>query len=96
MLVLAGRGSGAPLGMTLGWLIVVPVCVVLAAYVSSPKRADRLSRAEKVRRGEGTVAFVWTSFRKALADGIGGVVVVRHLVVTPREHPSAIRWGPGS
>jgi uncharacterized protein (TIRG00374 family) len=90
MFVLAGRGSGAPLGMTLGWLIVVPVCVVLAAYVSSPKRAERLSRAEAVKRGEGTAAFAWTSLRKGIADGIGGVVVVRHLVLNPRAHPSAI------
>ena len=90
MFVLAGRGSGAPLGMTLGWLIVVPVCVVLAAFVSSPKRAERLSRAEAVKRGEGTMAFAWTSFRKGLADGIGGVVVVRHLVLNPRAHPWAI------
>ncbi|HEY7002677.1 MAG TPA: lysylphosphatidylglycerol synthase transmembrane domain-containing protein [Gaiellaceae bacterium] len=90
IIVLAGRGPGAPLGMTLGWLIVVPVCLVLAAFVSSPKRADKLSRAEAVRRGEGTKAFAWTSFRKALADGIGGVVVTRHLVLNPREHPSAV------
>lgn len=90
MFVLAGRGSGAPLGMTLGWLIAVPICVVLAAFVSSPKRAERLSRAEAVKRGEGRKQFAWTSFKKALADGIGGVVVVRHLVLSPRRHPSAI------
>ena len=91
MFVLAGRGgSNAPLGMTLGWLIVVPLCVVLAAFVSSPKRADRLSRAEAVKRGEGKMAFAWTTVRKGLADGIGGVVVVRHLVLNPRKHPSAI------
>jgi glycosyltransferase 2 family protein len=90
MFVLAGRGAGAPLGMTLGWLIVVPVCVVLAAFVSSPKRAPRLSRAEAVREGEGKKAFWWSKLKKALADGIGGVVVVRHLVLNPRAHPSAI------
>jgi uncharacterized protein (TIRG00374 family) len=90
MFVLAGRGSGAPLGMTLGWLVVVPLCVVLASFVSSPKRADRLSRAEAVKRGEGTRAYLWTTLRKGLADGIGGVVVVRHLVLNPRAHPSAI------
>ena len=28
--------------------------------------------------------------RRAIADGIGGVVVVRHLVLSPRTHPSAI------
>ena len=90
MFVLAGRGSGAPLGMTLGWLIIVPLSVVLAAFVSSPKRAQRLSHAEAVKRGEGRKAFAWTSLKKALADGIGGVVVVRHLVLNPRAHPSAI------
>src|SRR5215218_1739945 len=90
MFVLAGRGSGAPLGMTLGWIIVVPVCIVLAAFVSSPKRAERLSRAEAVKRGEGRRAFAWTSLKKGIADGIGGVVVVRHLVLSPRRHPSAI------
>jgi uncharacterized protein (TIRG00374 family) len=90
MFVLAGRGPGAPLGMTLGWIIVVPVCIVLAAFVSSPKRAERLSRAEAVKRGEGRKAFAWTSLKKGIADGIGGVVVVRHLVLNPRRHPSAI------
>ena len=90
MFVLAGRGSGAPLGMTLGWLIVVPVCIVLAAFVSSPRRAERLSRAEAVKREEGRKAFAWTSLKKGIADGIGGVVVVRHLVLNPRAHPSAI------
>jgi uncharacterized protein (TIRG00374 family) len=90
MFVLAGRGSGAPLGMTLGWLVVVPVCVMLAAFVSSPKRAGRLSHAEAVKKEEGSKTYVWTTLKKALADGIGGVVVVRHLVLNPREHPSAI------
>ena len=90
MFVLAGRGHGAPLGMTLGWIVVVQVCAVLAAFASSPKRAERLSRAEAVTREEGRVAFAKTSLKKGLADGIGGVVVVRHLVLNPREHPSAI------
>jgi uncharacterized membrane protein YbhN (UPF0104 family) len=89
MFVLAGRGSGAPLGMTLGWIIVVPVCVVLAAFVSSPKRAPRLTEAEEPH-GEGGAAFWWSKLKKGLADGIGGVVVVRHLVLNPRAHPSAI------
>jgi uncharacterized membrane protein YbhN (UPF0104 family) len=89
MFVLAGRGSGAPLGMTLGWLIVVPVCVVLAAFVSSPKRAPKLTEADPPH-GDGRAAFWWSRLKKALADGIGGVVVVRHLVLNPRAHPSAI------
>jgi uncharacterized membrane protein YbhN (UPF0104 family) len=88
-LVLAGRGSGAPLSMTLSWVVVVPICVVLAALVSSPKRAPRLSRAEAVH-GDGRTEVVWTKIKKGFADGIGGVVVVRHLVLHPREHPSAV------
>ena len=89
MLVLAGRGSGAPLAMTLSWLIIVPVCFVLAAWVSSPKRAKRLSEAE-VEEGDGMMSTTWTKLRKGLADAIGGVVVVRHLVLNPRKHPSAV------
>lgn len=89
MFVLAGRGSGAPLAMTLSWIIVVPVCIALAAVVSSPKRAPRLSQAEAVRH-DGRKAFAWSTLKKGIADGIGGVVVVRHLVLSPRAHPSAI------
>jgi uncharacterized protein (TIRG00374 family) len=89
IVVLAGRGPGAPLSMTLSWLIVFPVCAVLAAYVSSPKRAPRLSRAEAVH-GDGRKEVLWTTIKKGIADGIGGVVVVRHLVLNPREHPSAV------
>ncbi|HVD66053.1 MAG TPA: lysylphosphatidylglycerol synthase domain-containing protein [Gaiellaceae bacterium] len=89
ILVLAGRGSGAPLAMTLSWLIVFPVCAILAAFVSSPKRADRLGRAES-SVGDGTMATTRIRLRQAIADGIGGVVVVRHLVLNPRAHPWAV------
>lgn len=88
-LVLAGRGEGAPLAMTLPWLVVVPFSVVAAAWVSAPKRAAKLSRAGETK-GDGKLAWAWSKLRKGLADAIGGVVVVRHLVTHPRAHPSAI------
>jgi len=87
--VLAGRGSGAPLAMTLPWLIIFPICVVLAAVVSSPRRARRIVRAGN-ERPDGAVSSLWTKMKKGAADAIGGVVVVRHLVMSPRSHPSAI------
>jgi uncharacterized membrane protein YbhN (UPF0104 family) len=90
ILILAGRGAGAPLSMTLSWLIVFPVCVVLAAFVSSPKRARALGRSARDDWGGGFFRKTWIALRKGIADAIGGVVVVRHLVTHPREHPSAV------
>jgi uncharacterized membrane protein YbhN (UPF0104 family) len=94
--VLAGAGSGAPLAMTLSWIIVVPVCMVAAVWISSPRRRHRfatpgapdpgaLGRSPKRR-----LARVWAQARKGLADAIGGVLVVRHLVTHPRRHRAGI------
>src|SRR6188474_2030996 len=35
--VLAGAGSGAPLAVTLSWIVVVPVCIIAAVWISSPR-----------------------------------------------------------
>jgi uncharacterized membrane protein YbhN (UPF0104 family) len=88
--VLAGRGSGAPRAMTLSWLVVFPVCVVLAALVSSPQRVSWVERRARDGAPGGFIANTWSTLKKATATGIGGVVVVRHLVLHPREHPSAV------
>jgi uncharacterized membrane protein YbhN (UPF0104 family) len=96
MLVLAGRGEGAPLAMTLPWIIGVPLCVLGAAWVSSPRRWRRISRmktskqtwpGKKVRAWPG---WLFSTAKKGLADVIGGVVVVRHLVTHPRAHPAGV------
>jgi uncharacterized membrane protein YbhN (UPF0104 family) len=94
VIVLAG-GEDAPLAMTLPWIIVVPVCMAAAAWVSSPKRSRRLARVDEREsdRSDGVLAWLgwgWAKARKGLADAIGGVVVVRHLVTHPRSHPWAI------
>ena len=70
-------GGDAPLGITLPWLVVIPLCALAGAWVSSPRRAPRLTSTEGVGR-----------FRAALADAIGGVVVVRRLVARPLRY-----WG---
>jgi len=60
-------------GVTRPSLLVVPVLVV-ALWLTSPKRAKRLSRP---RRG-------W--LRGPFADSVGGATTVRHLLLSPREH----------
>jgi uncharacterized membrane protein YbhN (UPF0104 family) len=93
-LTLAGWGEGAPLGMELGWLIVVPLCVAAAIWVSQPGRAERLVALPRdrtpLRRQPRTWPFwIWKTLRSAFADAIGGVVLVRHLVSHPRQHVGA-------
>jgi uncharacterized membrane protein YbhN (UPF0104 family) len=89
MLVLAGRGEGAPLGMTLPWIIVVPLCVAAAAWVTSPRRRQRVEK--RVRSGrDGLGTRLVGKAKQGLADAIGGVGVVRHLLSHPRAHPAGI------
>jgi uncharacterized membrane protein YbhN (UPF0104 family) len=71
--------GAAPPGITLPWLIGVPLCVLAAAWVSSPRRAGRLTRTEGVSRP-----------RAALADAIGGVVYVRRLVARPVRYRAGV------
>jgi uncharacterized membrane protein YbhN (UPF0104 family) len=88
LLALLGVGAGAPLGMALGWLIVVPLCVAAAAWVSAPARAERLSGTPPAGQG------LRRAQRAALADAIGGVILVRRLVTSPRRNPGALLGFP--
>jgi uncharacterized membrane protein YbhN (UPF0104 family) len=58
---------------TLPSLIVVPV-FALALWLTSPKRAERLSRPPSGR------------LREWFADSVAGAATVRHLVTSPAEH----------
>jgi uncharacterized membrane protein YbhN (UPF0104 family) len=94
---LAGAGR-APAAMSLAWLAVVPTCVAAAAYLTSPRRAPRLT-AEPARpaRPRGLRGLAgWTSFvlRETLADALGGVLYVRRLVASPRRYPRGILGYP--
>lgn len=81
--VLVGLGHSAPIELTLLWVIVVPLCVLAAAWVSAPSRRDRLSRVS----GVGKV-------RAAFGAAIGGVVLVRRLLLQPTRYPLALLGYP--
>jgi uncharacterized membrane protein YbhN (UPF0104 family) len=93
--VLAGLGRGAPLAMTLSWLIVVPICVALAVWFTQPERVERFTklrpRHRRPKRRELRLWLRWLGDRghDGFADAIGGVVVVRELVRQPRRYPAA-------
>jgi uncharacterized membrane protein YbhN (UPF0104 family) len=67
-----GLDGHAGLAATLPALTIVPAFAV-AAWATSPKRVERLSRA---RRG----------LRRILADSVAGASYVRQLLFNPREH----------
>ena len=95
MLVLAGRGQGAPLAMTLPWIVVVPLCIAGAAWVSSPKRWRGFTQVDERGPTRPAGAREWIPWarvkvKRGLADAIGGVVVVRHIVLHPRAHPAGV------
>jgi uncharacterized membrane protein YbhN (UPF0104 family) len=90
-LTLAGWGDGAPFGMQIGWLIVVPLCVAAAIWVSQPGRAERLVALPRTRTVLRRDPRSWPGWlasvaRAAFADAIGGVVLVRYLVAHARQH----------
>jgi len=69
--MLLGVPPGAPLGVILPWLLVVPACLAAAIWVSAPVRRDRLSQLDGGR------------LRALFAAAVRGVVLVRMLVVRP-------------
>jgi uncharacterized membrane protein YbhN (UPF0104 family) len=83
--VLGGRGKGAPLAMTLGWLIVVPACIAAAVWVSSPRRASRLGAlGEPCERPHGLSPRRWLAFgrcalRRGFGDAVGCIVLLRYV-----------------
>ena len=89
--VIAAGGGSAPRAMVLAWLIVVPACIFAAAWVSSPRRSDRLTSLarERVRLGRDPhtwLPWLWHGGRAVVSASIGGVVIVRHLLVKWRTH----------
>ena len=96
--LVADRDGGVA-GMGLGWLVTVPVCVLAAAWVSSPRRAARLSAVpppppsspdgtERLARG------TRRALRVALADAIGGVVVARGILAQAPRHLAGLAGYP--
>jgi uncharacterized protein (TIRG00374 family) len=86
--VLVGGGT-APIEMTLAWLVILPTCVLLALWFTSPFRIDRFTNVPERERHR-----VVRWLRLALADALGGVVMVRHVVAHPRRYPLALLGFP--
>jgi uncharacterized membrane protein YbhN (UPF0104 family) len=89
----------APRAMEVVWLVVVPVCVALAAWVSAPRRSDRLTslptdRVHLERSPRTWARWLWHAGRAVLSDAIGGVVIVRRLLRRPFSHPAALLGFP--
>jgi uncharacterized membrane protein YbhN (UPF0104 family) len=93
LLVLMSSREGVPTALPVAWIVVVPAAVLAAAWVSSPQRAERLAKPKtsanhpsgwKVRAW---LAWVGTQLRKGLADAVGGVALVRHIVLRPHRYP---------
>jgi uncharacterized membrane protein YbhN (UPF0104 family) len=97
-LTLAGPWQ-APFAMEVAWLAVVPICIALAAWVSSPRRSERLTSlptddAHLERDPRSWGRWLWHGSRAVLSDSIGGVVIVRRLLHRPFAHPAALLGFP--
>ena len=68
-------GPDAPLGMTLPWIIGVPIIAVWGTWFGMPGRAERVS----IPRGPG-----W--FSRGVAAAAAGVVATRTVLLHPRTH----------
>jgi uncharacterized membrane protein YbhN (UPF0104 family) len=91
--VLLVRGiSGPALIMSACWVSAVPAAVLAAAYLTNRARARRLMRvpSEPARRREARLprwaGVVADKARKGFADTIGGVVLVRQVILNPGRY----------
>lgn len=89
-LVLLGVGHGAPAGVSVTWLVIVPACVAAAIWTTQSSRVERLTTAPSPRTGTGLAGRLWHLVRSAFADAIGGVALVRHILAHPARYPAAI------
>jgi uncharacterized membrane protein YbhN (UPF0104 family) len=84
LVLLLGLGPDTPPGLTLTWLVAVPVCIVGGRLVSAPGRRERLTQAGAAAR----------RIRRAFADAVGGVVLVRRIVGQPARYPAGVLGFP--
>ena len=65
----------APLGMTVPWLIAIPIVVLAARWFSAPNRVTRWTEARS------------SVIRRALATGVGATAWVRRRLTDPSSRP---------
>jgi uncharacterized membrane protein YbhN (UPF0104 family) len=89
-ILLLGRADGVPLALIVMWLVVLPVCVVLAVWLARPERIERLT-SEPPRRREAMhglalrrrARWVVVIAREGLGDALAGILVIRSLLRDP-------------
>jgi uncharacterized protein (TIRG00374 family) len=94
LLLLVGLGGGAPPGMELPWLVIVPTCVAAAVWTTQSRRVGRLTAVPPRSDAREFTQRARRSIRVAFADAIGGVALVRHIITHPREYPAALAGFP--
>lgn len=97
IILLLGRAEGVPLPLIFTWLLVLPICTVLAAWIARPDRVERLTSAPPRPRGKvhgvalaqraRTVAVV---AREGLGDALAGILVIRVLLRDPVRNWSGV------
>lgn len=81
LVTLLAVGEEAPLGMTLPWLVIIPLFAFGGVWVSQGARGGRL--AADTHRG-------W--LRKGLAAAVTGIIVARR-AIRPGQHDARALWG---
>ncbi len=89
--VMWARGD-APAALALPWIVGIGVCLVAAAFVSSPRRATRLSRERHV---DATTSRLLVTVRKGFATAVVALVRTRAIVCAPQRHVPIIAGALG-
>jgi uncharacterized protein (TIRG00374 family) len=96
VLLLVGVHGHTALVMALVWIVVFPAAVVAAAFASGPRLAPRLTNAPEGESHPHTwspgpwLPWLGAKARKALADAVGGVVLVRRVVAHPTRFAAGL------
>lgn len=88
VVILGVHGAAVPLGMTVGWIVLVPLACAAAAWVGRPARAQRLQAAGEKQGG------LLGRARAGLAVALDAIVLLRRAVHRPREHRGLVAGFP--
>lgn len=73
--LILGAGEGAPLAMTIPWLVLMPPCFLASAWVIRGPTSRHFSESREGGR-----------IRRAFGDAVAGVALFREMVTTPAQH----------
>lgn len=82
----------APAGLAIPWIVIVGICIVAAAYVSSPRRVGRLSHDQHANPDAGRLA---TTIRKGFATAVIALGRTRAIIAAPGRHVAIITGAAG-